>query len=204
MYVNHREEMGSRLLSVASGSSPLENNVQLISAVVIIFEHSFFVFDKRRYLQDKRESVPSFLVALWQYIASPHAAVVREGVSAAVQAYEEAATTAARAYEEAVTTAARAYEEALTTAANAYEEAVRTLPTWIAKLPFEYLQRKAKEAFERSKEKEKEAFERSKKMEKEAFERSKKKEKESSCSQAEAELTKTILEITLNHRLPRP
>ncbi|KAG1869885.1 hypothetical protein F4604DRAFT_1772181 [Suillus subluteus] len=177
----------------ASGSSPLENNVQLISAVVIIFEHSFFVFDKRRYLQDKQKSDPSFDVALEQYIASPHAAVVREGVSAAVQAYEEV-----------VTTAARAYEEALTTAANAYEEAVRTLPTWIAKLPFEYLRKKPKEAFERSKEKKKQAFERSKKMEKEAFERSQKKEKESSCSQAKAELTKTILEITLNHRLPRP
>ncbi|KAG1869348.1 hypothetical protein DFJ58DRAFT_60754 [Suillus subalutaceus] len=156
LYKNHREEMGSRLLSVASGSSPLEDNVQLISAVVIIFEHSFYVFDKRRYLQDKQESVPSFYAALEQYIASPHAAVVREGVSAAVQAYEEAVTTAT----------------------HAYEEAVRTLPTWKAKLPFERFKRKAARPHE--------------------------KEKESLCSQAKAELTNTILEITLNHRLPRP
>ncbi|KAG1854485.1 hypothetical protein DFJ58DRAFT_788256 [Suillus subalutaceus] len=160
MYANHREEMRSRLLSVASGSSPLENYVQLISAVVIIFEHSFYISDKRCYLQDKQESIHSFRVALEQYIASPHAAVVREGVSPAVQAYEAAVTTAALAY----------------------EEAMRTLPVWIAKLPLERFKRKAKEAFERPHEK----------------------EKESLCSQARAELTKNILEITLNHRLPRP
>ncbi|KAG1806966.1 uncharacterized protein BJ212DRAFT_1485833 [Suillus subaureus] len=167
---SHREEMRSKLLSVASGPSPLENVAQLISAVVIIFEHSFYVFDKQRYLQDKRESVPSFRIALEQYIASPHAAVVREGV-----------TAAAHAYEEGVTAASRAYEDAMTTAAHAYKEDVGSLPAWRVKLPFGRF-KKAKEAFERSRGKEKEAL----------------------CSQAKVELTKTILEITLNHRLQRP
>ncbi|KAG1806989.1 uncharacterized protein BJ212DRAFT_1485854 [Suillus subaureus] len=178
---SHREEMRSKLLSVASGPSPLENVAQLISAVVIIFEHSFYVFDKQRYLQDKRESVPSFRIALEQYIASPHAAVVREGVSAAVQAYEDPVTAAAHAYEEGVTAASRAYEDAMTTAAHAYKEDVGSLPAWRVKLPFGRF-KKAKEAFERSRGKEKEAL----------------------CSQAKVELTKTILEITLNHRLQRP
>ncbi|KAG1777962.1 hypothetical protein EV702DRAFT_1278303, partial [Suillus placidus] len=86
--------MRSRLLSVTSGSSPLENILQLSSAVVIILEHSYFICDKRRYLQDQQESDPSFYTALEQYTASPHAVAVREGVSAAVQAYEEAMKTA--------------------------------------------------------------------------------------------------------------
>ncbi|KAG2337667.1 hypothetical protein BDR05DRAFT_969970, partial [Suillus weaverae] len=86
--------MRSRLLSVTSGSSPLENILHLSSAAVIIFEHSFYIFDKQHYLQDHSESASSFIVALERYIASPHAAAVREGVSAAVQAYEEAMKTA--------------------------------------------------------------------------------------------------------------
>ncbi|KAG2052540.1 hypothetical protein BDR06DRAFT_957560 [Suillus hirtellus] len=106
-------------------------------AVVIIFEHSFYIFDKRRYLQGK-ESEPSFYVALEQYMASPHAAAVREAVSAAVQAYEEAVATAAHTYEEAVRTAVFPYQG--------------KLPAWMAKLPFERFKRKAKEAFERSQE----------------------------------------------------
>ncbi|KAG2030121.1 hypothetical protein BDR03DRAFT_975028, partial [Suillus americanus] len=118
-------------------------------AVVVIFEHSFYIFDKRRHLQDQQESVPSFYVALEQYVASPHAAAVREAVGAAVQTYEEAVTTAT----------------------HAYEEAVRTLPTWKAKLPFGRSKARSQ------------------------------KEKQSLCSQAKAELIKTILEITLNHRL---
>ncbi|KAG2361099.1 hypothetical protein BDR07DRAFT_1610368 [Suillus spraguei] len=191
--------MHSRLLSVVSGSSRLENDVHFISAAVIIFEHSFYIFDKRRNTQDKQKSDPSFFVALEQYIASPHAVAVREGVSAAVLAYEEAVTTAARAYEEAVTTAARAYEEAVST----YTYQGR-LPAWMAKLQFERFQRKAKEDFERSRKREKESFERSRKREKESFERSREKEKASLCSRAKADLTKTILEITLNHRLSRP
>ncbi|KAG2345523.1 hypothetical protein BDR05DRAFT_960433 [Suillus weaverae] len=160
--------MRSRLLSVASGSSPLENILQLSSAAVIIFEHSFYIFDKRRYVQDQQESLPSFYVALKQFIASPHATTVREGVSAAIQAYEEAVATAAHAYEEAVRTAVYTYQG--------------NLPAWMAKLQSERFQRKAKQTFERSQEKEKEYL----------------------CSQAKEELIKTILGITLNHRLPRP
>ncbi|KAG1798596.1 uncharacterized protein HD556DRAFT_1462287 [Suillus plorans] len=129
---DHRVEIRSRLLSAASHSSPSENIVQLISAVVIIFEHSFYIFDKRRYLQDK-ESNPSFRVALEQYMASPHAAAVREAASAAVYPYQGKP------------------------------------PSWITKLPFESFKRKAKE-------------------------------KES----AKAEFIEAVLEIALNHRLPRP
>jgi len=157
---------------VISSSSPLENIVQLGSAAVIIFENSFYIFDKRGYVQGQQMPVPSFYVALEQYMASPHAAAVREGVSAAVQAYEEAVTTAAHAYEEAVKAFVYTYQE--------------NLPAWMAKLPVEPLKRKARERSQRS------------------FARSKEREKESSCSQAKAELIKAVVEITLNHRLPRP
>ncbi|KAG2160050.1 uncharacterized protein EDB93DRAFT_1244804 [Suillus bovinus] len=128
--------MQSRLLSVASSPSPLENTVQLGSAVVIILEHSFYINDKRRYLQDQPSSDSSFHVALEQYMASPHAATVREDVSAAVQVYENRMRTAG------------------------------ILSAWMAKLPLERFQKNTK--------------------------------------QARAGLTKTILDITLNHRLPRP
>ncbi|KAG1869350.1 hypothetical protein DFJ58DRAFT_765514 [Suillus subalutaceus] len=127
MFANHREEMGSRLLSVASGSSPLENDVQLISAAVIIFEHSFYVFDKRRYLQDKQKSDPSFDVACEQYIASPRAAAVKKDVRAAARAYNEAVRSAV-----------------YTNQGN--------LLAWMAKLPFEPFKRKAKKAIERPQE----------------------------------------------------
>jgi hypothetical protein len=186
----------------AFGSSPLEDIVQLSSgefggyvamnlliidhlAAVIIFEHSFYIYDKRRYLRDQQKSVPSFVVALEQYIASPHAGTVREAVSISTQAYQGAVTAAARAYEEAVTAAAHAYEEAVSAAVYTYQG---NLPAWMAK--FEPFKRKAKQSFERSKEKEKESIE-----------CSQRKEKESSCSQAKADFIKTILEITLNHRL---
>jgi len=175
---------------VASGLSPLENIVQFGSAAVIIFEHSFYVFDRRRYLQDKQTCDPSFYVGLEQYIASPHAAAVTEAVSAAVQAYQETVATASRTYEDAVATASRAYEEAARTAVYPYEG---NSLAWTAKLPFKPLKRRAKAAFERSKEKEKKAFE-----------RSKEKEKESSCYRAKEELIKAVVRITLNHRLPRP
>ncbi|KAG1782695.1 hypothetical protein EV702DRAFT_1192364 [Suillus placidus] len=69
-------------------------------AAVIIFEHSFFIFDKRRYLRDEQESVPSFIVALERYVASPHAVAARASVSAAVQAYEEAMKTAVYTHKE--------------------------------------------------------------------------------------------------------
>ncbi|KAG1777991.1 hypothetical protein EV702DRAFT_1196787 [Suillus placidus] len=137
---SRREEMRSRLLSVTSGSSPLENILQLSSAAVIIFEHSYFILDKWRYLQDRQEYGPSFYAALERYLASPHAVPVREGVSAAVQAYEEAMKTVVSVHQ-------------------------GSLPAWIGKLRFKRSQ----------------------------------KQKE---SQSKAELIKTILEITLNHRLP--
>ncbi|KAG1842102.1 hypothetical protein C8R48DRAFT_41216 [Suillus tomentosus] len=88
----HCAVIQSKLLSVACGLSPLHNVVQLISAAVIIFEHSFYIFDKRRYLQDKGQSDPSFYVALEQYMSmsSPHAAAVVKGVSDPVHAYEQA------------------------------------------------------------------------------------------------------------------
>ncbi|KAG1795017.1 uncharacterized protein HD556DRAFT_1442346 [Suillus plorans] len=92
---DHRAEIWSRLLSAASNSPPLENIGQLIFAAVIIFEHSFYIFDKRHYLQDRRKSDSSFHVTLEQYMASPHAAAVREAVSAAVHTDEEAMATAA-------------------------------------------------------------------------------------------------------------
>ncbi|KAG1810431.1 uncharacterized protein HD556DRAFT_1320389 [Suillus plorans] len=149
---DHRVEIRSRLLSAASHSSPLENVVQLISAVVIIFEHSFYIFDKRRYLQDKQESGSSFHVALEQYMTSPHAATVREAVKA-------------------VRTAVYPYQG--------------KLPSWITKLPFGSFKRKAKEA-------------------KEYFEWSQATEKISLCSRAKAELIEAVLEIVINHRLPRP
>jgi hypothetical protein len=186
----------------ASGSSPLENIVQPISgdssrsyiamnlliidhiAAVIIFEHSFYIFDEQRYRQDQHKSVPSFYVALEQYMASPHATAVREGVSAAVQAYERAVITATRAYEKAVGAIVYTHQG--------------NVPAWKANLPCEPSKKRAKEAFERSQEA-KRSFERSK--EKEFVERSQKKEKEYSCSKAKAEFIKTILEITLKHRL---
>ncbi|KIK32832.1 hypothetical protein CY34DRAFT_814047 [Suillus luteus UH-Slu-Lm8-n1] len=158
--------MRSRILSAASDSSPLENIAQVISAAVIIFEHSFYIYDKRRHLRDQQESAPSFDVALEVYMASPHAGTVREAVSISTQAYQGAATAAAHAYEEAVRASVYTYQG--------------NLPAWMAKV--EPFKRKAKQSFERSQ----------------------RKEKESSCSQAKAEFIKTILELTLNHRLPRP
>jgi len=208
----------------AFGSSPLENILQLSSgefghhvvmnllmidhlAAVIVFEHSFYIFDKSSHLQDQQKSVPSFYVALEEYMESPHAAAVREAVSAAVQAYEAAVTPAAHAYEEAVTTASRAYEEAVTTAAHTYDEAMRTSRTWMTKLPFKRMKKKAKEALERSMEERersmenaREALERSKEKAREALERSEK-EKEALRSKAKTELIKTVLEIGLNNRL---
>ncbi|KAG1801300.1 hypothetical protein EV424DRAFT_1545413 [Suillus variegatus] len=86
----------SKSPAVASGSSTLENIVQLISAAVIIFEHSSYIFNKQRYLEDKQESDPSFNVALEQYMSSPHAGAVMKGVSDTVHAYENAVATSAK------------------------------------------------------------------------------------------------------------
>ncbi|KAG2125435.1 hypothetical protein DEU56DRAFT_825045, partial [Suillus clintonianus] len=168
--------MQCRILSVAPGSSPLETIVELSSAAVIIFEHSFYVFEKRRYLKDRQRPVPSFIEALEQYMASPHAAAVREGVNTPVLTYREAVSTAVHAYQEAVSAAV------YTSQGNS--------STLMAKLPFEYFQRKAKRASERS---QAEA--------KQAFHRSQEEAKQSVCSQAKAELLQRILDITLQHRL---
>ncbi|KAG2738572.1 hypothetical protein P692DRAFT_201935906 [Suillus brevipes Sb2] len=163
LYSENCKEMQSRILAVGSGSSPSENIVQLSSgefggcvamnlliidhlAAVIIFEHSFYIYDKWRHHQDQQEYVPSFNVALKQYIASPHAATVREAVRAAVQAYEEAMRAPVHTYK-------------------------GNLPAWMAKL---------------------------------LFERSEEKKKTTKESMAKAGLIKTVLEITLEHRLPRP
>ncbi|KAG2135107.1 hypothetical protein DEU56DRAFT_913476 [Suillus clintonianus] len=100
-------------------------------AAMIVFEHSFYIFDKRRYLQNQQQSVPYITDALEQYMASPHAAAVREAVSAAVYTYREG------------------------------------LSTWKARLPFQSSKR-------------------------------------SQRSQKKGDLVKTILEITLQYRLPRP
>ncbi|KAG2746349.1 hypothetical protein P692DRAFT_201035616 [Suillus brevipes Sb2] len=142
-----------------SGSSPLENIVQLSSgesggcvalnlliidhlAAVIIFEHSFYIYDKQRHRQDQKKSAPSFNVALELYMASPHAAAVRETVRAAIQEYEEAMRAPVHTYE-------------------------GNLPAWMAKLLFECSEEKKQK------------------------------------SMAKARLIKTVLEITLEHRLPR-
>ncbi|KAG2125674.1 hypothetical protein DEU56DRAFT_916405 [Suillus clintonianus] len=95
--------MKSRILSVASASSPFEQILQLGSgessgiiavdllifnhlAVVIILEHSFYIFIQRRPLQYQQESVPSFHVAFERYMASPHVIAVRDAVNTAVHA----------------------------------------------------------------------------------------------------------------------
>ncbi|KAG1817390.1 hypothetical protein EV424DRAFT_1645121 [Suillus variegatus] len=85
---DHCVVIQSKLLSVSSGSSPLENIVHLVSAAVIIFEHSFYISEQRRYLQDRQNSDPCFYVALEQYMPSPHAAAAKEGVSVAVHAFQ--------------------------------------------------------------------------------------------------------------------
>ncbi|KAG2097252.1 uncharacterized protein F5147DRAFT_778055 [Suillus discolor] len=61
---DHGVVIQSKLLSVSSGSSPLESVVQLISAAVIIFEHSFHILDQQLYLQDRQNSDPCFM-SLW-------------------------------------------------------------------------------------------------------------------------------------------
>ncbi|KAG2125462.1 hypothetical protein DEU56DRAFT_961890 [Suillus clintonianus] len=112
-------------------SSPLETIVQLSSgefsgniamnlliidhlAAVVIFEHSFYIFEKQWHLHHQQNSVPSYIEALESYMASPHAAAVREAISAAVHKYEEAVSTVEK-----------------------------TPSTWKAKLPFEWYRRKA-------------------------------------------------------------
>ncbi|KAG1813472.1 hypothetical protein EV424DRAFT_59370 [Suillus variegatus] len=86
-------EIRFKLPSVASCSSPLEDIVQVISTVVIIFEHSFYIFDNQRHYWN---SDLSFYLALEQYISSPHAGAVMKAVSDAVYAYEKAVATSGK------------------------------------------------------------------------------------------------------------
>ncbi|KAG2140669.1 hypothetical protein DEU56DRAFT_911735 [Suillus clintonianus] len=109
------------MYQTSANASPFEQIFQLGSAAVIILEHSFYVFDQRRHLQDQQQSVPSVHVALERYMASPHAIAVRNAVNTAVHAYQEAVSAAV-----------------YTSQGNS--------STWMAKLPFEYFQRKAKRA----------------------------------------------------------
>ncbi|KAG2140632.1 hypothetical protein DEU56DRAFT_797836 [Suillus clintonianus] len=110
--------MRSRILSVTSASaSPFEQIFQLGSgessgriavnllifnhlAAVIIFEHSFYVFDQRRHLKDQQESVPSCYVALERYMASPHAITVRDAVNTVIHQYQEPVGTAVHTNQE--------------------------------------------------------------------------------------------------------
>ncbi|KAG2037864.1 hypothetical protein BDR03DRAFT_956418, partial [Suillus americanus] len=78
--------MWSRLRLLPPASSRLEKVVQLGSAAVIIFENTFYLLDRHRYLE--QESVRPLRVALQQYMASPNAAAVRETLSSAVHTYE--------------------------------------------------------------------------------------------------------------------
>ncbi|OJA20474.1 hypothetical protein AZE42_04905 [Rhizopogon vesiculosus] len=80
--------MLSRLYSLASGSSTLEKIVQLSAAAVIIFERSFYLWDERRYLEDKKEFGHPINLALEQYMASPNATAIRDALSSAVHAYQ--------------------------------------------------------------------------------------------------------------------
>ncbi|KAG2135150.1 hypothetical protein DEU56DRAFT_808280 [Suillus clintonianus] len=150
--------MRSRILSVTSASaSPFEQIFQLGSgessgriavnllifnhlAAVIIFEHSFYVFDQRRHLKDQQESVPSFNVALGRYMASPYAITVRDSVKTAVHAYQE---------------------PPVGTAVHTNEG---NSSNWKAKLLFGRFRRKKKQSFKPSQGKVKESFECSQEM----------------------------------------
>ncbi|KAG2037940.1 hypothetical protein BDR03DRAFT_955933 [Suillus americanus] len=60
--------------------------MQLGSAAVIIFEHTFHLLEQRRNLE--QGSVRPLRVAVQQYMASPNAAAVREAMSSVAHAYE--------------------------------------------------------------------------------------------------------------------
>ncbi|KAG2125430.1 hypothetical protein DEU56DRAFT_570221 [Suillus clintonianus] len=92
--------MGSKILSATSASaSSLEQMLQLGSAAVITFEHSFYVFDQLLHLKDQQEYVPSFYVALERYMASPQAIAVRDAVKTAVLPYQEPVGTAVHTHQ---------------------------------------------------------------------------------------------------------
>ncbi|KAG2078951.1 hypothetical protein BDR04DRAFT_1085988 [Suillus decipiens] len=82
--------MWPRILSeVSLSASPLERNLQLGCAAIIIFESSFYLFDQRRHLRLQLKSSRRPLdTALERYMASPHVAAVREAVSTVVHTYQ--------------------------------------------------------------------------------------------------------------------
>ncbi|KAG2744395.1 hypothetical protein P692DRAFT_201121668 [Suillus brevipes Sb2] len=119
---------------MCQASSPLENIFQLSSgesggcvalnlfiidhlADVIIFEHSFYIHHEGLHIRDQ---LKSYSVALELYMASPHAAAVKETVRAAVQEYEEAMKAPVHTYK-------------------------GNLPAWMARLLFERSEEKKKQ-----------------------------------------------------------
>ncbi|KAG2124164.1 hypothetical protein DEU56DRAFT_38129 [Suillus clintonianus] len=169
--------MRSRILSVTSASaSPFEQIFQLGSAAVIIFEHSFYVFDQRRHPKGQQESGPSFRVALERYMASPHAITVRDAVETAIHLYQEPVGTVVHTNEEPVGTAVH------TNQGNS--------SNWKTKLLPGRFRRKEKQSFKPSQDEVKESFECSQEMAKQPMDYS--------------GLIERILTITLEHRLPRP
>ncbi|KAG0697504.1 hypothetical protein DFH29DRAFT_1082334 [Suillus ampliporus] len=86
-------QMQPHLHSLASGSSSLEQIVQLSSATVIILERSFHIWDQRRNLTDWQMTSVSVRDAVEQYMMPPHAAAVRKAVGTAVHIYEAQLST---------------------------------------------------------------------------------------------------------------
>ncbi|KAG1720622.1 uncharacterized protein EDB91DRAFT_1088755 [Suillus paluster] len=78
------KEMKSSLNSLASGSSTLEQIMQLSSATIIILEYSFYLWD-----QQHSSNGDSVRLAVKQYMKSLHAAAVREAVGTAIRTYQE-------------------------------------------------------------------------------------------------------------------
>jgi hypothetical protein len=84
---SQRKEIRSRLCSLACGSSTLEEVVQLGSAVILIFERSFRLWDQQRYLRNQQVSGHPLNDALEQYMASADEAAVREALRDAVDKF---------------------------------------------------------------------------------------------------------------------
>ncbi|KAG1893477.1 uncharacterized protein F5891DRAFT_1196325 [Suillus fuscotomentosus] len=86
-YRPKEDEMWSILRLLPSGSSTLEQIMQIGSAAVIVFKSTFYVMDLQCSMVGQ-QSVYSVCVALQQYMASPSAGAVREALSSAVRTYE--------------------------------------------------------------------------------------------------------------------
>ncbi|KAG1744537.1 uncharacterized protein EDB91DRAFT_1246662 [Suillus paluster] len=82
------KQMQPSLHYLASGSSALEQIVQLCSATVIILECSFHIWDQRRSLKDWKGSEDCVRIAVDHYMRSPHAAAVRDAVGTAIHTYQ--------------------------------------------------------------------------------------------------------------------